>query len=218
MAAKRPQFQEDFHHHSKHAFYIIPIMLNLSRKLLLRIYGPQVEHLINRESELQILRRLRRKRIGPCLLGTFTNGRFEEFFYADTLTAADLRIPQTSMQIAKRMRELHDGIELLREEREAGAFVWQNWEKWVDRCEEVVSWLDRQILMGKQGPVKSRSEKWKQRGLVCGVEWANFRKAVERYKEWLNQQYGGTAGIKKRLLFAHNDVNVHGLKPSLSQS
>lgn len=69
-------------------------------KLLLRIYGPQVEHLIDRESELSILRRLAKKSIGPRLLGTFKNGRFEEFLYAHTLTPEDMRIPDTSKQIA----------------------------------------------------------------------------------------------------------------------
>ena len=177
------------------------------RRLLLRIYGPQVEHLIDRESELQILRRLARKRIGPRLLGTFTNGRFEEFFEAQPLTAKDLRIPETSKQIAKRMRELHDGIELLEVEREEGAFVWKNWNKWVDRCEEVVSWLDQEILADQQGTTTSRSEKWKERGMVCGVEWSMFRKSVELYREWLYQQYEGAEGIRQELVFAHNDVS-----------
>ncbi|MCJ1265987.1 hypothetical protein MMC22_005869 [Lobaria immixta] len=180
-------------------------------KLLLRIYGPNVEHLINRESELQILRRLRRKKIGPSLLGTFTNGRFEQFFYARTLTAADLRIPETSKQIAKRMRELHDGVELLDEERELGPYVWQNWDKWVERCEEVIPWLDGQINSGMQEPVKSRSEMWKKRGLVCGTEWADFRKTVEQYRRWLNEQYGGAASVKQELVFAHNDTQYGNL-------
>jgi choline kinase len=87
---------------------------------LLRIYGPQVEHLIDREYELQTLRRLRRKNIGPSVLGTFNNGRFEEFLHAQPLTPWDLHIPETSTQIAKRMRELHDGIELLEDERKGG--------------------------------------------------------------------------------------------------
>lgn len=166
-----------------------------------------MEHLIDRESELQILRRLRRKKIGPSLLGTFTNGRFEQFYYAHTLTAADLRIPETSKQIAKRMRELHDGVELLEEERELGPYVWQNWDKWVERCEEVIPWLDGQINSGTQEPVKSRSEMWKKRGLVCGTEWADFRKTVEQYRRWLNEQYGGAASVKQELVFAHNDVS-----------
>lgn len=176
-------------------------------KLLLRIYGPQVEHLIDRENELGILRRLARKKIGPRLLGTFRNGRFEEFFNAVTLTAGDLRIPDTSKQIAKRMRELHEGIELLEQERDDGPFVLRNWDKWVDRCEQVITYLDGQIISGKQGPVNSRAEAWKDRGLICGVEWQVFRKAIEKYREFLKQHYGGDAGIREKLVFAHNDVS-----------
>lgn len=141
-------------------------------------------------------------------MGTFTNGRFEQFFHARTLTARDLRIPETSKQIAKRMRELHDGIELLEEEREEGAFIWRNWNKWVDRCEEVISWLDNQILATKQGSTIPRSGAWKKRGLVCGVEWSFFRRTVEQYRKWLFDQYGGPAGIRQMLVFAHNDVST----------
>jgi len=175
--------------------------------LLLRIYGPQVEHLIDRESELQILRRLAKKQIGPRLLGTFTNGRFEQFFHARTLTAKDLRIEDTSKQIAKRMRELHDGIELLEEELEEGAFIWRNWDKWVDRCEEVITWLDHQILANKQDAARPRVEAWKKRGLICGVNWSFFRRTVDDYRKWLYDHYGGAASIKQRLVFAHNDVS-----------
>ncbi|MCJ1479082.1 hypothetical protein MMC13_007766 [Lambiella insularis] len=178
------------------------------QKLLLRIYGPQVEHLIDRESELQILRRLARKKIGPRLLGTFTNGRFEEFFNAHTLTASDLRVPEMSKNIAKRMRELHDGIELLEEERDGGPFVWRNWDKWVGRCEEVITWVDQQILSDKTGPMLSRGDAWKRRGLICGVKWSVFRETVDLYRRWLNKQYGGAAGLRQQLVFAHNDVNT----------
>ena len=181
------------------------------RKLLLRIYGPQVAHLIDRESELAILRRLARKKIGPCLLGTFTNGRFEQFFNARTLTATDIRNPETSKQIAKRMRELHDGIELLEEERNSGPFVWRNWDKWVDKCEEVIMRVDRQILTRKQGGGLVRSEDWMKRGLVCGVEWNFFRRAVEKYRGWLIGQCGGTERIRQELVFAHNDVSLSPL-------
>ncbi|KAF9734692.1 hypothetical protein PMIN02_003335 [Paraphaeosphaeria minitans] len=175
-------------------------------KLLLRIYGPQVEHLIDREAELQILRRLARKRIGPRMLGTFTNGRFEEFFNARALTPQELRQPDTSKQIAKRMRELHEGIDLLPKEREAGPFVWQSWDKWVDRAERRMSWLDRQIIDGTQGNVQAAADRWKDRGLVCGVEWPIFRKTVEKYRAWLEEQYGGIEKLNERLVFAHNDT------------
>ncbi|KAF2204902.1 kinase-like protein [Delitschia confertaspora ATCC 74209] len=180
-----------------------PLPKNPPPKLLLRIYGPQVEHLIDREAELQILRRLARKRIGPRLLGTFTNGRFEEFFHAKTLTPQDLRTPDTSKQIAKRMRELHEGIELEKQEREDGPFVWRNWDKWVDRCEQIVTWLDQQILESK---TETQCEKWRRHGLVCGVEWPVFRQLIEKYRAWLDEQYGGAKKVNERLVFAHNDT------------
>lgn len=176
-------------------------------KLLLRIYGPQVEHLIDREKELGILRRLARKSIGPRLLGTFRNGRFEEYFDSTTLTPADLRVPETSKQIAKRMRELHDGIELLEQERQEGPFVWHNWNKWVERCEHVIKYLDDQIISGKAGSGKSKLEAWKDRGLVCGVEWPVFRGVIEKYWKFLTEYYGSTARIKDQLVFCHNDVS-----------
>lgn len=175
-------------------------------KLLLRIYGPQVEHLIDRESELAILKRLARKRIGPRMLGTFANGRFEEYFHAMPLTPEELRNPDTSRQIAKRMRELHDGIELTDKERNDGPFVWLNWDKWVARVESVVSWLDREVQSVPSGVKPTGDEAWKRRGYICGVEWRFFRDAVEKYRKWLEEQYGGIDKVCEELVFAHNDT------------
>lgn len=187
--------------------FLLVFSLTKHRKLLLRIYGPQAEHLIDREKELQILRRLARQHIGPKMLGTFTNGRFEEFFNARTLTAKDIRMPETSKQIAKRMRELHEGIELLEEERKAGPFMWQNWDKWKGRCEEVISWIDEKMMARREGPAGTGVDAWKKHGLVCGVEWQLFRSTVERYRRWLEDQSGGPQGVKEKLVFAHNDVS-----------
>ncbi|KAK5128851.1 hypothetical protein LTR85_000184 [Meristemomyces frigidus] len=196
---------------------IIPRPRKPPPKLLLRIYGPQVEHLIDREEELAILRRLARKRIGPRLLGTFANGRFEEFFHATTLTADDLHNPDTSRQIAKRMRELHDGIELLDRERDDGAFVWRNWDKWVQRVEQVVSWLDAEVTKLEPGVKPTGPDAWKRRGLICGVPWKQFNDMVEKYRKWLDAQYGGPKKLKEKLVFAHNDTqygNILRMMPS----
>ncbi|GJP95259.1 hypothetical protein CBS115989_2483 [Aspergillus niger] len=185
-------------------------------KLLLRIYGPQVDHLIDRDNELQILRRLGRKNIGPKVLGTFNNGRFEEYFEARPLTPKELRDPPTMKQIAKRMRELHDGIDLLVDEREGGPMVFKNWDKWVDRCEQVINWLDKEIR-SEHNKSKAASEAWRRRGFVCGVPWPSFRKAVEGYRKWLLSSCGGMDGIKRQLVFAHNDTqygNLLRMEPS----
>lgn len=204
-------------------------------QLLLRIYGPQVEHLIDREAELGILRRLARKRIGPRLLGTFENGRFEEFLHATTLTEKDLRVPETSKQIAKRMRELHEGIDLLESELEAGPAVFINWDKWVDRVEKVICFLDEQVRLaaeeessaqpadsagagGAANTTKSKiNPRYTRRGLICGVEWPVFRRAYEVYRARLIKDSGGVKAIRSNLVFAHNDTqygNLMRLQPS----
>ncbi|EXJ83469.1 hypothetical protein A1O1_07092 [Capronia coronata CBS 617.96] len=201
-----------------------PITKRQPLQLLLRIYGPQVEHLIDRQAELNILRRLSRKRIGPRLLGSFDNGRFEEYLHARTLTAEDLREPETSKQIAKRMRELHDGIDLLEEEVDAGPAVFINWDKWVDRCERIITWLDKQVYKAEQ-EAQSGTEsgpsiinpRYVRRGLICGVEWPVFRKTYEAYRKRVIADCGGMSGIRKALVFAHNDTqygNLMRLEPS----
>jgi choline kinase len=179
-------------------------------KLLLRIYGSQVDHLIDRTAELAILRRLARKHIGPRLLGTFTNGRFEEFFHAVTLTPKDLRDPEMSQQIAKRMRELHEGIELLIEERQNGPFVFKNIDKWAERCSKIVSWLDSQV-------VEQAKKAGEQPRYVCGTPWPQFMATIQQYRTWLTEQYGGPTEVKQALVFAHNDAqygNILRLVPA----
>ena len=159
-------------------------------QLLLRIYGPQVSHLIDRDRELYILRRLAREKIGPRLLGTFENGRFEQFFTSQTLTKDDIRNPETSRHIAKRLKELHRGIDLEPQEREQGPIVWKNWEKWMPRCTEVMEHIDAKNIYG----------------LIGGTTWPVFRSAVEKYREWLVARYGGHDELKQELVFAHNDT------------
>ncbi|SLM38538.1 ethanolamine kinase [Lasallia pustulata] len=104
------------------------------------------------------------------------------------------------------MRELHEGIDLLKEERDNGAFVWLNWDKWVSRCEQVVTWLDEQILKAEPDSAKKTGDAWKSKGLVCGVEWPVFRRTVDTYRAWLDASLGGKAGVREQLVFAHNDV------------
>lgn len=177
-------------------------------KVLLRIYGPQVEHLIDRENELKVLQRLARKKIGPRLLGTFKNGRFEQFFNAITLTPAHLREPDTTKSIAKRMRELHDGIDLLPLERDGGPAVWKNWDQWLENVAKLIAYLDQQL---ESNPTVPKSEmavhRWKANGYVCGVPWGQFLAMVIKYRTHLNNCYKTKTTIKERLVFAHNDVS-----------
>lgn len=177
-------------------------------KILLRVYGPQVEHLIDRENELQVLQRLARKRIGPRLLGTFQNGRFEQFFNAITLTPLDLRDQYMSRQIAKRMRELHVGIDLLPHERQNGPNVWRNWDQWLDNVDRITTFLDNQFEKETQTTQHdSVLHAWKNIGYVCGAPWPQFKEAVIKYRAYLEGRYNGRKDINNRLVFAHSDVS-----------
>lgn len=106
------------------------------------------------------------------------------------------------------MRELHEGIDLLEEERDRGPFIWQNWDKWVQRCEDVISQLDLQTIRCNQKAETECAEGFRKGELVCGVEWSVFRLTVDRYRKWLDEQHGGPSGVRQDLVFAHNDVSI----------
>lgn len=76
--------------------------------LLLRIYGPSSGSLISRRTELHILHTLSSDyAIGPKVLGTFSNGRVEEYFHSRALHKEEMRDARVSRWIGRRMRELH---------------------------------------------------------------------------------------------------------------
>ncbi|GAA6049438.1 hypothetical protein JCM3770_007340 [Rhodotorula araucariae] len=76
--------------------------------LLLRVYGPQSGSLISRRNELHILHTLSSQYgIGAHVLGTFGNGRVEEYFHSRALNKDEMRNARVSRWIGRRMRELH---------------------------------------------------------------------------------------------------------------
>ncbi|XP_021762365.1 probable choline kinase 2 isoform X2 [Chenopodium quinoa] len=80
----------------------------MSRKVLVRIYGEGVDVFFNREDEIKTFECMSKHGQGPRLLGRFSTGRIEEFIRARTLSAADMRDPDISPLIAAKLREFHD--------------------------------------------------------------------------------------------------------------
>ena len=104
------------------------------------------------------------------------------------------------------MRELHDGIDLTKTERQNGPFVWRNWDKWLVRCTRIVSYIDDQVSTNSYAtPAISRLRK---RGFVCGTSWDFFKKTVDRVRKELIRVHGGVEQLKQELVFAHNDVSA----------
>ncbi|KAI8985201.1 kinase-like domain-containing protein [Pilobolus umbonatus] len=100
-----------------------------SKKMLLRIYGVGCDQILDRNKELDWLGRLSQLNIGPHLLGTFDNGRFEEYLESTTLTREDIRDPVTSKQIASRLQQLHSIVDTYPPYREP-LEVWSTIDKW----------------------------------------------------------------------------------------
>ncbi|RLM80038.1 hypothetical protein C2845_PM12G08530 [Panicum miliaceum] len=78
------------------------------RKVLVRIYGQVIEVFFDRADEVRTFECMSCHGLGPCHVGRFANGRVEESINARTLSAADLRDPEISALIARKLREFHD--------------------------------------------------------------------------------------------------------------
>ncbi|AMD18964.1 HBR063Cp [Eremothecium sinecaudum] len=159
--------------------------------LLLRVYGPNVTNIIDRNYELQTLARLSMHHIGPSLYGCFTNGRFEQFLEnSKTLTKECIRNWETSRRIARRMKEFHSGVPLLPWEKDH-CMSWSRIEKWVDTIESS-EWV--------KDPANLIST-------LLIDNWAKFKKIIMLYKDWLKSR----GQFKKPFHFCHNDAQYGNL-------
>lgn len=160
--------------------------------LLLRIYGKNNDSIIDRDNELQILARLSIQNIGPSLFGCFENGRFEQFLEnAMTLTKDDIRDWNTSQRIARRMKELHCGVPLLKTELENGPVSWQKIHKWVEIIESHENWISDDTRINK---------------IFNCHNWTQFKKNIFKYETWLHNYSTG-----RSLVFCHNDTQYGNL-------
>ncbi|KAG9127979.1 hypothetical protein FRC07_006573 [Ceratobasidium sp. 392] len=176
------------------------------RTVLLRIYGPSSSTLISRTDELHTLHILSSVyRIGPRVLGTFQNGRVEEWFDSSALTAEDLRDPVVSRWIGMRMRELHsvDVLGVVGPTWNGQESILNNVLSWRGAAQEVLNMLNAkenklEILPGHF---------W--HGLREKLDLTRFMRAWDAYWAWLQkweEEYG-----KSEMVFAHNDTQYGNL-------
>ncbi|WFD34162.1 choline kinase [Malassezia cuniculi] len=90
------------------------VTLPLPPKVLLRVYGFGSEALLSRRTELLILHTLSSLyEIGPHIMGTFANGRVEEYYDCEPIGCEGMRDFGSNSEgpahwVARRMRELHE--------------------------------------------------------------------------------------------------------------
>ncbi|OWM78474.1 probable choline kinase 2 [Punica granatum] len=100
---------------------------DVSRKVVVRIYGEGVEVFFDRDDEIRTFEFMSKHGQGPRLLGRFSSGRIEEFIHARTLSAPDLRDPEISARIATKMKEFHD----LDMPGSKNVTLWDRLKKWL---------------------------------------------------------------------------------------
>ncbi|KAH8835925.1 choline kinase, cytoplasm [Flagelloscypha sp. PMI_526] len=165
-----------------------------AQTVLLRIYGSSSDALISRPRELHILHILSSQYgIGPQVYGTFTNGRIEEYFDSQTLTAQDVRDPQVSRWIGARIAELHS-VDINAIENtgsgdgsEWGITVKKNIEHWLPSAQEV---------LGLPGVPEAT---------LSTLDLSLFKTHWVSYLHWLSSV------DNFRCVFAHNDLQYGNL-------
>lgn len=162
--------------------------------LLLRIYGKNVDLIIDRDTELEVLIKLLQKKIGPRLWGIFDNGRIEQFLEGFiTLTRHQIRNPVISQMIGRRMKDLHYKLELDDRDRKGMPATWKFILRWMDLFERTIlpSWTN---LDHREAFV---------------TEYQLFRDAVLTYRKWLFDHYDDDHSQNMR--FCHNDTQYGNL-------
>ncbi|XWS08239.1 hypothetical protein CRYUN_Cryun41cG0062800 [Craigia yunnanensis] len=106
---------------------------NLSRKVLVRIFGESVEVFFDRDDEIQTFEFMSKHGQGPRLLERFPNGRIEEFIHARTLSSSDLRDPDISALIAAKLREFHE-LEMPGPKK---VWLWDRLRNWLNAAKRV---------------------------------------------------------------------------------
>ncbi|KAH8554959.1 kinase-like domain-containing protein [Umbelopsis sp. PMI_123] len=157
-------------------------------KVLLRIYGIGVDEILHRDKEISWLKLLSQMNIGPQLLGTFANGRLEQYLDSATLTQPEIRDPVISETIATRIGELHsivDSFPPTKSERESPE-VWYNVEKWYPMAIRVVTEIYKR--------------KPESREALRAFDMMKLEYDIKELKGMLDK-------LNSEIVFCHNDVS-----------
>jgi thiamine kinase-like enzyme len=159
---------------------------NPYRRVLLRVYGVGCDQLVDRNQELVWLSILSRLGIGALLLGTFANGRVEQYLDCHTLTRDDIRVPQTSCQIARGLYELHAIAHTYPSDLNTMPEVWKNIAKWMPIVQSILPNLEK------------RSEH--HRSTIKCFDLPQAFADLPLFKQCLDD-------LHSPIVFAHNDVS-----------
>lgn len=121
------------------------------QKILLRIYGEQMEHLLPPGRELKWCLLFSELGIGAKIYCAFANGRFEEYFDSEMLNALSLRDANISCRIASKIAKIHLWIDKLALEKDKKNELWDRFEDWMEKAIAVPLSESRRLLLQRVG-------------------------------------------------------------------
>lgn len=165
--------------------------------LLLRVYGKNLDSIIDRERELSVLVKLSQKNIGPKLLGIFSNGRFEQFLDGfSPLNKDNLRDEIISQMLGRRMKDLHYKVELNHEDVNGLPMCWKLIYKWIQIFEDTV------LPSYEASGIKEED--------IFLIKFDKFKDLIRKYEKWLLSHYD-TELLASNYKFCHNDTQYGNL-------
>ncbi|SMN21086.1 similar to Saccharomyces cerevisiae YDR147W EKI1 Ethanolamine kinase [Maudiozyma saulgeensis] len=171
---------------------------------LIRIYDTQNDSIVNRDDELNVLRRLPESFEMIKILFHFKNGRVEKFLDDYRAIRSDeMKLHYNLEKIAYRFKELHTLTELTVQEQQKyfansnkinyNCFCWDKIFTWVDAIEKYTKWVNVSNSINIQV------------NFFC-KDWNTLKSIIFRYKQWLTQNDSVSF---QNMALCHNDTQ-HG--------
>lgn len=172
---------------------------NEPTKMLLRIYGQGIDWMFSRRRELECTQRLAEAGIAPKWLGTFGNGRFEEFVRNLPITSEMIREPELSGLIARKLFHLHYKADYEGDQEEAEldmtqkSVLWKRLKAWRAKAIEALD-----VMSDASHP--QNGSPYLQKILQLGLTEPEFDEALRAQKEECKS-------ISSPIVLCHNDLH-----------
>lgn len=156
-------------------------MKHPERRIVLRVYGENTEKFVDREEEVAIMDELHENGFGPCVLGTFANGRIESYLELVCLHPDDISRSVFAESIAKTLGKFH-----------CVSSSWKAPERAMTPFQRTREWL----LTSKQ---LDFSDSLKDRDLYNSLH-------VDRILEEVDAVEKASRALDSPIVFCHNDL------------